>query len=88
MQDPFNWELTKEKVECRYWPGVAELENTSHDLVLEDSHGFDGCGPNRECRETRHKNGMFSTNESEPRVTADICRQMLGLGEQRGNYGI
>ena len=44
MQDSFNWELTKEKVDCRNGRGVAQLENASHDLVLEDSHGLDGVG--------------------------------------------
>ena len=48
VKDSFNRELTKEKVQCRYGRGVAELEDASHDLVLEDSHGLDGGGPDRQ----------------------------------------
>ena len=50
MQHSFNWELPKQKVECRGWRGVAQFENTSHDLVLEDGHGLDVGGPDRQSR--------------------------------------
>ena len=56
MKDSFNREFTKEKIQCRYWRGTTQLEDASHNLFLEDSHGLYGGGPDRQGRKARHRN--------------------------------
>ena len=52
----FYWKLTKEEVQRRNWRGLAELQESSEDFLLEDFQRLHYCWPDWESRKTRQQN--------------------------------